>query len=1287
MESRISRWCEGLIEAGWLAAIVLTPLFFNIHSSRVFEPDKLTLLRSIAVLMSAAWLVLFVDRKGWQSMSWLSWRSEDSIWRKPFVLPVFLLVIVYLVSTVFSVTRNVSWAGSYQRLQGTYTTLSYIIVFALMLATIRRREQVTRVVTAVIITSIPVSLYAMLQHFSLDPLPWGGNVERRVAGHMGNSIFIAAYLIMAVPLTLARILDAFTNILNDEDLSQADVIRSSIYIFTLAIQFIAIFWTRSRGPFLGLLVGIYAFILILLVSLRNARANERSFGASDAGKALLLVLFGGLFPLLIASNVIESANISFYTFVGGNVVLVIAVFVMAVAKVGWRWLWLSWILTAVIAAGVLFSFNIPDETTEPFKETPVIGNTLTTFAEWKALPEIGRFGQLLEAGEGSGRVRVLIWEGVLDLIAPHEPITFPDGSQDSFNFLRPIIGYGPESMYVAYNGFYPPELATIEARNASPDRAHNETFDSIVITGLAGFLVWQFLYLSVFYFGFRWLGVVRTKRDRNVLIGLWIGGAILGGIVIVSILGMPFLGVALPSGSIAGLVLYLVYYAIVAQGDDESEAVDPFGVDRLLMIALVSGVLAHYVEIHFGIAIAATRTHFFVFVALMFMVGHFLPALRTESVAVDENEEEVVTTNRKRRRSRSAPQPATSPGWTAPVLTMALILGLVVGTLGYNFMTYSLPDGEQIQSISDVPSTGEILHQSLLVNAGDGFVPSPFVFLVLILTWFLGSLLLLSEFSKHNLIRLKGGGRVKPDRLRIAGAVLLGLAVVGIMARFLLPVPEVGPGLNRLLGNTLILFWSGACLLVAIGLFVNHQYGHLAAGIVGLLGLAFSIPVVVTGVAWFGFVMAFACGTILYLIWDSGWNDFLLPAAVMLILSLVVGLVFAYFQAFQVRTGILPPPGVTEATPDVERRVLEANLSAGLLTTFYIFTFALLFVSGLAIFQGAKGRIKQWATTPTMIAALIIFPLAFYLIATTNMRIIQADIVYKRADPWDKAAGRTGNPQNWDNAIAIYEHAIDLAPREDFYYLWLGRAFLERSGVTEDTNERIELLETASGQLTLAQDINPLNTDHTANLARLNTRWADFSQGEQRQERSQQAGEYYEGALGLSPHNSVIANEYARMAFVLQGSCEKSIRLYNYSVEVDPFFSNSYFDRADILVACADQEPDKSQEYLRLAATSLEQGLEYREANANRLGRLAEVYAMIGETEKALSAYQQALESGGQVPQWQLDFTLARGFFEFGDMVRAREFAQSALAQSPDEVRAQIETFLLQIDGEPAEGE
>ena len=100
-------------------------------------------------------------------------------------------------------------------------------------------------------------------------------------------------------------------------------------------------------------------------------------------------------------------------------------------------------------------------------------------------------------------MRTLIWEGASHLVVPHEPLTFPDGEQDSINILRPLIGYGPEAMWIAYNRFYPPALAHIEARNASPDRSHNETWDSLVVTGLFGFLAYMAVFISIFYWALR----------------------------------------------------------------------------------------------------------------------------------------------------------------------------------------------------------------------------------------------------------------------------------------------------------------------------------------------------------------------------------------------------------------------------------------------------------------------------------------------------------------------------------------------------------------------------------------------------------------------------------------------------------------------------------------------------------------------------------------------------------------------------------------------------------------
>ncbi len=60
MTHKISRFCDGLIEAAWIAAAIITPLFFNIFSFRIFEPDKITILRCLAILILAAWVIKVV---------------------------------------------------------------------------------------------------------------------------------------------------------------------------------------------------------------------------------------------------------------------------------------------------------------------------------------------------------------------------------------------------------------------------------------------------------------------------------------------------------------------------------------------------------------------------------------------------------------------------------------------------------------------------------------------------------------------------------------------------------------------------------------------------------------------------------------------------------------------------------------------------------------------------------------------------------------------------------------------------------------------------------------------------------------------------------------------------------------------------------------------------------------------------------------------------------------------------------------------------------------------------
>ncbi len=53
-QTTIAVWCERIIEGGWLLALMLIPSYFNLLSSRHFEPDKATTLRAIVLIMAGA---------------------------------------------------------------------------------------------------------------------------------------------------------------------------------------------------------------------------------------------------------------------------------------------------------------------------------------------------------------------------------------------------------------------------------------------------------------------------------------------------------------------------------------------------------------------------------------------------------------------------------------------------------------------------------------------------------------------------------------------------------------------------------------------------------------------------------------------------------------------------------------------------------------------------------------------------------------------------------------------------------------------------------------------------------------------------------------------------------------------------------------------------------------------------------------------------------------------------------------------------------------------------------
>jgi tetratricopeptide (TPR) repeat protein len=1181
MQTRFSRICDAIIEAGWLAALVVAPLFFNTFSNRVFEPDKIHLVRSIALLIAVAWLAQIVDggirRQDDAPRSPWAW-----IRATPLVLPALILLASYIISTAFSLVPRLSFFGSYVRLQGTLTFASYLVIFGAVLTHLRARRQVDRMLHAVVITSLPIALYGIIQQAGLDPLPWGGDVQNRVAGNMGNSIFIAAYLIMATFLTLERLFTSVAALLRSDDSGLGDALRSGAYLFVLVVQIVAIVFTQSRGPQLGLAAGLYVFSMLGLLLLARWGATQ--------GR-------GPAFTRWLAMHT--------------------------------RGAWFGLIGLTVAGIALLVVLNIPDGPLRGVCQVRYISRTCTLF----------------RLDEGTNAVRALIWQGVVGLMSPHAPLRAPDGTPDAFNVIRPLIGYGPESLWVAFNQFYPPELGRIESRTASPDRSHNETFDALARGGLIQLGVEIFLFVSVFYYALKWLGLIRGRRDRNIFLGFLAAGGLLGVIVPLIFDGsLRLAGIGWPVGLLAGMILFVTVDLVfsgraLATGPS---ATDSSGARQLLILALFSAIVAHFLEVHLGIAIVSTMTHFWVFAAALVVIGMGwvreeevevaapLPAVAAPTAASQRaaSRKDAGKGGRKAppvtERRAAHPQeraPSMAPVLRRPLLALlpyALVMAIISAVFVWNYTVNQ----------SGAQGAFAIFWNSFTTRT-NGFqtVSSPMLLVLVLFTWFVGAATAIVEARDGERFGYSTGTAV---------GLYFGIAVVTFVVYGVIHASRVE--LSSL---------SGIDIFRRIA---NH--------------------VVIFDVVLF-----------------------------LLVIGLATGLALASAR---------PWPGRF-----MRRSVASAAVTAGL-------------------------------------AAL-----ALFVIMSVNIRSVQADTYYKQG------LGYEGVGQ-WEGSVVLYREATRLQPQEDYYFLFLGRALLQLSDTVqsgtpvlpEDLSDiptdrllslvdrailsrtRDDILRGAHAALVGAQRLNPLNTDHAANLARLHRAWAftgAVAPGESGDplhlrevvaqqpdrvnlDRLARAIAYYRQAVGLSPQNAGLWNELATAQFI-QGDLAGAAETINRSLGVDDRFYPTYLLLGDVRTEQNDAGAALAA-YQRAAEIS-PRNISVLSAVGVTGAKAAQPQASVDAFQRIISLQTEALRSAqAQLAQLDQEATAAGGYenlqagatnrrqlleqqitgqrqqlfvahrnlaFVLRDMGQTSEAlaeAQSALQYAPPNQRADVESLIAGLQGQ-----
>jgi len=286
VSERLTRLCDYAIEGGLLLTVLAVPVYMNLGDVRVFEPDKAILLRDAAAVLGVLALLRLAfrtlplpspaRRAAGPALARPPRRASlpgaliDAARRRPTVLPMGLLALVTALAAAASILPDVSWNGSYARGQGVLTLGAYLIVALLVATLTRHAAQARRLGAAIALSGFLPAAYGWVQHAGRDPLPWQqADLAARVPGTLGNPIFLGALLVMTIPLALWRLVlavEAARSALARRDGPRARGVRAALILAWGAVAVVeggGLLFTRSRGPFAGLLVALVVFGLAL----------------------------------------------------------------------------------------------------------------------------------------------------------------------------------------------------------------------------------------------------------------------------------------------------------------------------------------------------------------------------------------------------------------------------------------------------------------------------------------------------------------------------------------------------------------------------------------------------------------------------------------------------------------------------------------------------------------------------------------------------------------------------------------------------------------------------------------------------------------------------------------------------------------------------------------------------------------------------------------------------------------------------------------------------------------
>ncbi|HRJ40909.1 MAG TPA: O-antigen ligase family protein [Caldilineaceae bacterium] len=273
--ARADRWSTGL-RRGIALLLLLLPLWFNPWVALPFEPAKVALLRyTVLLLFLTAALAMGISahfrRSGWERLrrSWLP------------VVAGLGYGAVFTVAGVVSVAPEQSFWGLSDG-HGVVTLWAQIGLFLLIVVLVDGNNDRAEIVRWLLLGSVSVILYGLVQAVGLDPLRWQSDSVSPVLSTLGRSNFLGAYLAILLPFGLTHAMALW---------SDASLLprRRGAGLLLLGLHALCLLLTLARSAWVAGVIGALLFMWWMPSPQTVSRLLYR--GLLLVGAGLLLVTF------------------------------------------------------------------------------------------------------------------------------------------------------------------------------------------------------------------------------------------------------------------------------------------------------------------------------------------------------------------------------------------------------------------------------------------------------------------------------------------------------------------------------------------------------------------------------------------------------------------------------------------------------------------------------------------------------------------------------------------------------------------------------------------------------------------------------------------------------------------------------------------------------------------------------------------------------------------------------------------------------------------------------------